>query len=75
MKKKDMYNHANVIKEIKENRKEMQELREKMESFFETMEVLSDKRAMRSLAASDRDIKAGRVHKWSEIKKDFLGGK
>ncbi len=74
-KRREMYNFADLKREVKENRKEMQELREKMDSLIETMEVLADKRAMKAIAQSGEDIQAGRVRKWSEVRKEFLGGK
>jgi prevent-host-death family protein len=41
------------------------------ESLLETLEVLSDKELMAALAESDKDIAAGRVIPWEEVKRDL----
>lgn len=63
-----MYNYKSLQKEVLENRKELHELREKMESLLETMEVLADRRAMKAIAESEKDFKAGRFKRWDEVK-------
>jgi antitoxin YefM len=42
---------------------------DEFESWQETIEILSDASAMRALRQSERDIKAGRVHRWEDVKK------
>ncbi|MFH1442661.1 MAG: hypothetical protein ABIG96_01380 [Candidatus Micrarchaeota archaeon] len=68
---KKMYSLKMLQKEILDNRREVQELKRKMDSWIETMEVLSDKRAMKAIAESERDIKAGRVKRWDDVKNTF----
>lgn len=42
---------------------------DEFESWQETLDILSDPNAMRALRESARDIKAGRVHRWEDVKK------
>ncbi|MFH0972335.1 MAG: hypothetical protein V1835_07290 [Candidatus Micrarchaeota archaeon] len=70
-KKRKMYNYANLEKEVKENRREMQELRERMDSLIETFEILSDKRAMESIRASEADFRAGRVKPLGSLLREY----
>ena len=42
---------------------------DEFEGWQETLEILSDPAAMRALKQSERDIKAGRVHRWEDVKK------
>lgn len=48
--------------------------REYLEAVMETLEVLSDPEAMRMLAESIEDVRAGRVHDHEELKRELLGG-
>jgi len=41
------------------------------ESMKETIEILSDPELMKQLKASEEDIKAGRVKKWEQAKKEL----
>jgi len=41
---------------------------DEFESWQETLEILSDPKAMRAIRAGLRDIKAGRVHRWEDVK-------
>lgn len=41
------------------------------ESLLETLEVLSDKDLMAALAESEKDIAAGRVIPWEEVKQEL----
>lgn len=41
-------------------------------SLLATMEVLSDPEAMAGLAASEADVRAGRVYDWEDVKRDDL---
>ena len=43
-----------------------------LESLLETMEILSDPEAMKMLEQSLRDIEAGRVYDWEDVKADFF---
>jgi len=36
-----------------------------------TLEILSDKRAMKAIEQSKKDIAAGRVYDWEEVKKEL----
>lgn len=40
---------------------------DELESLEETLEVLKDKRAMKSIEQSKRDIKAGRLYSFEEV--------
>jgi antitoxin YefM len=42
---------------------------DEFESWQETLEILSDPSAMRAIRQGERDIKAGRVHRWEDVKK------
>ncbi|OLC53742.1 MAG: hypothetical protein AUH85_13510 [Chloroflexi bacterium 13_1_40CM_4_68_4] len=42
---------------------------DEFESWQETIEILSDPSAMRAIRQGERDIKAGRVHRWEDVKK------
>ncbi|MCC6347281.1 MAG: hypothetical protein IT388_08870 [Nitrospirales bacterium] len=35
-----------------------------------TKEIISDKELLKSIARGDKDLKAGRVKKWSEVKEN-----
>jgi len=41
------------------------------ESLLETLEVLSDKDLMAAIAESERDLAAGRVVPWEEVKREL----
>ena len=41
------------------------------ESMEATMEVLSDPKAMAAIKQGEKDIKAGRVFTWEQVKKDL----
>ena len=41
---------------------------EEFESWQETLEIMADRGAMAAIARAERDIKAGRVRAWEEIK-------
>jgi prevent-host-death family protein len=41
---------------------------DEFESWQETLEIMADKKAMAAIARAERDIKAGRVRSWEEIK-------
>jgi antitoxin YefM len=41
---------------------------EEFESWQETMEIMADRKAMAAIAEAERDIKAGRVRSWNDIK-------
>ena len=41
------------------------------ESMEETIEVLSDPELMAVLAESERDVQAGRVYEWEDVKRDL----
>lgn len=41
---------------------------DEFESWQETMDILADRKAMAAIARAERDIKAGRVRNWEEIK-------
>jgi antitoxin YefM len=38
------------------------------ESWQETLEIMADKKAMAAIARAERDIKAGRVRSWAEVR-------
>ena len=44
---------------------------QELESMESTMEVLSDPETMTAIRQSERDIKAGRVFTWEQVKKDL----
>ncbi len=44
---------------------------EELESLEATLEVLSDPKAMEAIKKGEEDIKAGRVHSWEDIKKEY----
>ena len=44
---------------------------EELESWEETNEILADKKLMRDLKQSEKDIKAGRVYNWEDVKKEL----
>ena len=44
---------------------------QELESMESTMEVLSDPEPMTAIRQSERDIKAGRVFTWEQVKKDL----
>lgn len=41
------------------------------ESWKETNEILADKAVMRDIRQSEKDIKAGRVYDWEDVKKEL----
>ena len=41
------------------------------ESMEETIEILGDPEAMARLAESERDVEAGRVYEWEDVKRDL----
>jgi antitoxin YefM len=41
---------------------------DEFESWQETLEIMADKKAMAAIARAERDIKAGRIRGWEEIK-------
>lgn len=41
---------------------------DEFESWQETLEIMADKKAMAAIARAERDIKAGRVRNWDEIR-------
>ena len=41
------------------------------DSLIETIEVLSDDELMADLAASEEDVKAGRVFPWDQVKREL----
>ena len=41
---------------------------DEFESWQETLEIMADRKAMAAIARAERDIKAGRVRSWEEIK-------
>jgi antitoxin YefM len=41
---------------------------EEFESWQETLEIMADRKAMAAIRRAERDIKAGRVKSWDEIK-------
>ncbi len=41
---------------------------DEFEGWQETLEILSDPAAMRAIKQGMRDIKAGRVHRWEDVK-------
>ena len=41
---------------------------EEFESWQETLEIMADKQAVAAIRRAERDIKAGRVTSWDEIK-------
>ena len=41
---------------------------DEFESWQETLEIMADRQAMAAIARAERDIKAGRVRRWAEIK-------
>ena len=41
---------------------------DEFEGWQETLEILSDRAAMRAIRQGERDIKAGRVHRWEDVK-------
>ena len=71
LKKKEMYNYANLEKEVLEPRRELREIRERMESLIETMEILSDKRAMASIKSSEADFREGRYKPLSTLLREY----
>lgn len=44
---------------------------DKYESMKETMEILSDPELMKAIREGEEDIKAGRVYKWEDVKKEL----
>lgn len=44
---------------------------EEVESWEETIEILSDKKLMKSLKEGEEDIEKGRTHDWEEVKKEL----
>lgn len=45
--------------------------REELDAMIATMETLEDKELMRAIRQGDKDIKAGRVRNWEDIKKEL----
>ncbi len=41
---------------------------DEFESWQETLEIMADKKAMAAIARADRDIKAGRLRDWADVK-------
>ena len=41
---------------------------DEFESWQETLEIMADRKAMAAIARAERDIKAGRVRSWEDIK-------
>ncbi|HZP95656.1 MAG TPA: type II toxin-antitoxin system Phd/YefM family antitoxin [Candidatus Limnocylindria bacterium] len=41
---------------------------DEFEGWQETLEILSDPAAMRGIRQGERDIRAGRVHRWEDVK-------
>jgi antitoxin YefM len=41
---------------------------DEFESWQETLEIMADKKAMAAIARAERDIRAGRVRSWEDIK-------
>ena len=41
---------------------------DEFESWQETLEIMADKKAMAAIARAERDIKAGRIRSWDEIR-------
>ena len=41
------------------------------ESWKETNEILADKKLMKAIKEGEKDIKAGRVHDWEDVKKEL----
>ena len=42
-----------------------------LESMEATMEILSDPKTMEAIRQGEKDIKAGRVYDWEDVKKDL----
>ena len=45
--------------------------KEEYDSWNDTMEVLADEELMRQIRQGEKDIKAGRLHDWEDIKKEL----
>ena len=41
---------------------------DEFESWQETLEIMADKKAMAAIARAERDIKAGRVRSWDDVR-------
>lgn len=63
-----MYVDASMKKQLNVVRKSFEEAKEAFESLQETLEILADKKLLRGIRSSERDYKAGRFHKLSELK-------
>ncbi len=46
---------------------------EEFEGWQETLEILADRRTMAAIARAERDIGAGRVRPWKEVRARLLG--
>lgn len=44
---------------------------DELDSMEETMEILNDKRALKAIAQSEKDIKAGRIYPLEEVIKEL----
>lgn len=44
---------------------------EEFESWQETLEIMADKKTMAAIARAERDIKAGRVRRWEEVRAEL----
>lgn len=44
---------------------------EEFESWKETLEIMSDPKLMKDIKEAEKDIKAGRVHDWEDVKKEL----
>ena len=59
------------IPKIREIQEGFPELVSRMESSEETLEILSDKEAMRNIRAAQKDVEEGRVYSWEEDLKEW----
>jgi antitoxin YefM len=41
---------------------------DEFESWQETLEIMADKKAMAAIARAERDIKAGRIRSWEDVR-------
>jgi hypothetical protein len=54
-------------------KEEFDKLKREVRELEERLELLADKELMEQLVQSEADIKAGRVHKLENVRKELLG--
>lgn len=44
---------------------------DELDSLKETLEIMSNKKLMRSIRQAEKDVAEGNVHDWEDVKKEF----